>query len=329
VKNQLRVLHTLIFSMLASVSICFASTHTVSVSSDTIIGNYTNIATATYNDAVKDAVTLKTAIDRFANNPTEEKLKKAKEAWRNARESYGRTEAFRLSNGPIDAEEGWVKEAYGSPESQLNAWPLDENMIDYTIDARGEKTTGNIIDTKGDFDPGGEGSRAINVDTITPETLAALNENGGDANVATGYHAIEFLLWGQDQDYANFMKDSITHGPMTAGQRPLSDFTTDKYAKRRLAYLKAASSKIVSDLKKVASAWSPQVSDDCKKSAEGCYRAAINNRLTGADAKKNLSREKALKQIPEADTIGYGRLHQIRTGKRENRCRSAHSRRRG
>ena len=283
--------------MLASVSICFASTHTVSVSSDTIIGNYTNIATATYNDAVKDAVTLKTAIDRFANNPTEEKLKKAKEAWRNARESYGRTEAFRLSNGPIDAEEGWVKEAYGSPESQLNAWPLDENMIDYTIDARGEKTTGNIIDTKGDFDPGGEGSRAINVDTITPETLAALNENGGDANVATGYHAIEFLLWGQDQDYANFMKDSITHGPMTAGQRPLSDFTTDKYAKRRLAYLEAASSKIVSDLKKVASAWSPQVSDDCKKSAEGCYRAAINNRLTGADAKKNLSREKALKQI--------------------------------
>ncbi|RLA57435.1 MAG: imelysin, partial [Epsilonproteobacteria bacterium] len=190
-----------------------------------------------------------------------------------------------------------VAEAYGSLEPQINAWPLDENMIDYTIDANGKKTSGNIIDTKGDFNPGGEESKVINVDTISVEAITALNENGGAANVATGYHAVEFLLWGQDQDYSNFMKDSITKGAMKAGERPLSDFTSDKYAQRRLSYLKAASSKLVTDLKKVASGWSPNISKDCSVNFEGCYRGAINHLLTGADAKKNITQNEALKQI--------------------------------
>ena len=157
-----------------------------------------------------------------------------KNAWLTARESYGVTEIHRLSNGPIDAEEGWVAEAYGALEGQLNAWPLDENMIDYTVDENGRRTTGNIIDTAGSFNPGGEDAQAVDVSSITPEALAALNENGGEANVATGYHAIEFLLWGQDQDYANFSEDSISNGPLTPGQRPLADFTSASGADRRL-----------------------------------------------------------------------------------------------
>jgi putative iron-regulated protein len=264
---------------------------------DTIISNYTNIATANYQDALKDAKDLETAINNFVKNPTKDTLEKSKLAWINARESYGASEIFRLSNGPIDAEEGWVAKAYGSPEPQLNAWPLDENMIDYTIDENGKKTSGKIIDTKELFNPGGEGSSAIDVSKITKKVLTQLNENGGDANVATGYHAIEFLLWGQDQDYSNFVKDSVTKGAMKAGQRPLSDFTTDSHAKRRLSYLKATASKIVSDLSSVANGWDEKTSQDCSKDAKGCYRAAINNKLTGKDAKKNITKEKALKQI--------------------------------
>lgn len=283
--------------MIVSMTVYATSNKKIDVNTDTIIGTYTTIATANYADAVKDAEKLEKAIHHFANNPTPENLERSKKAWLNARESYGTSEIFRLSNGPIDAEEGWVAEAYGSLEAQINAWPLDENMIDYTIDANGKKTSGNIIDTKGDFDPGGEESTVINVDTISIESITALNENGGDANVATGYHAIEFLLWGQDQDYSNFMKDNITKGAMRAGERPLSDFTSDTYAQRRLNYLKAAASKLVSDLKKVASAWSPHISDNCDVNAEGCYRGALNNQLTSVDAKKNITREKALKQI--------------------------------
>ena len=257
-----------------------------------ILDAYANIALANYGDALKDAKSLKTAIDTFAKDPSEENLENTKKAWLKARESYGQTEAFRLSNGPIDAEDGWIADAYGSLEGQINAWPLDENMIDYTIDAKGEKTSGNIIDTEGSFNPGGEESTAVDVTNITVDAIASLNENGGDANVASGYHAIEFLLWGQDQDYSNFLKDAITNGALQAGNRPLSDFTSDKNAKRRLAYLQVASEKIINDLELVSSAWEKNVDG-----TKGLYQAALKNQLKGENESKNIDSKEALKQI--------------------------------
>ena len=175
----------------------------------------------------------------------------------------------------------------GAPEGQLNAWPLDENMIDYTTNAKGKKTTGNIIDTKGMLNLGGENPLAIDVSTITPSVLAALNENGGDANVATGYHAIEFLLWGQDQDYTNFMKDGVTNGALVAGQRALSDYTINANADRRKQYLNAAASLIVSDLESMVLAWADGDSTN--------YKAALMGK--NSDVTKNIDTKVALKQI--------------------------------
>ncbi|MDN5097565.1 imelysin [Aliarcobacter butzleri] len=257
-----------------------------------ILEAYANIALDNYTNALKDAKNLKVAIDKFAKTPTQENFDAAKKAWLDSRESYGSTEIFRLSNGPIDAEEGWIADAYGSLEGQINAWPLDENMIDYTVDAEGKLTSGNIIDTVGKFNPGGEDSKEVDVTKITVDALTDLNENGGEANVSTGYHAIEFLLWGQDQDYANFMDDNVTKGPMTAGQRPLTDFTTDKNSQRRLAYLKASSEKLVKDLETVASAWKKEV-----KGNQGLYQAALLGKLKGKDKDKNIDQKEALKQI--------------------------------
>ncbi|MBF7066477.1 imelysin family protein [Aliarcobacter butzleri] len=257
-----------------------------------ILEAYANIALDNYTNALKDAKNLKVAIDKFAKAPTQENFDAAKKAWLDSRESYGSTEIFRLSNGPIDAEEGWIADAYGSLEGQINAWPLDENMIDYTVDAEGKLTSGNIIDTVGKFNPGGEDSKEVDVTKITVDALTDLNENGGEANVSTGYHAIEFLLWGQDQDYANFMDDNVTKGPMTAGQRPLTDFTTDKNSQRRLAYLKASSEKLVKDLETVASAWKKEV-----KGNQGLYQAALLGKLKGKDKDKNIDQKEALKQI--------------------------------
>lgn len=256
-------------------------------SEPSLLEAYANIANDNYKDALNDAKLLQIAIDKFTANPTEDTLANAKAAWLISRESYGLTEAFRLSNGPIDAEEGWVADTYGALEGQINAWPLDENMIDYTMNAKGAKTSGNIIDTKGKFNPGGEGSSSVDVTNITVDAITALNENGGEANVATGYHAVEFLLWGQDQDYSNFVKDSVTKGALTAGQRPLSDFTTDKDAPRRLAYLKASAQKIVDDLTVISDAW--------KTGDMTNYRAALLG--INSDSSKNITSNEALKQI--------------------------------
>jgi len=296
IKETKKILVTLSVVSAIALTGCTTSSNSIQknelTKTNTILEAYSNIALANYSDALNDAKSLNLAINNFASNPTEESFLNAKKAWLISRESYGQTEAFRLSNGPIDAEDSWVAQTYGAVGGQLNAWPLDENMIDYTIDANGVKTSGNIIDTVGLFNPGGEDAKAIDVTTITSEAIGELNENGGDANVASGYHAIEFLLWGQDQDYSNFLKDGITNGALTAGQRPLSDFVSDKNAQRRLAYLKAASSKIIEDLQVVKSAWEKEVNG-----INGLYQAALNGKLTGINKDKNIDSNEALKQI--------------------------------
>ncbi len=254
--------------------------------SSPVLQTYADIALVNYTDALNDARIMQATISGFTKNPTEKSMQNAKASWLNARESYGQTEIFRLSNGPIDAEEGW-QTVYGAPEGQLNAWPLDEAMIDYTIDASGNKTSGNIIDTLGAFKPTGESSESVNINTITPDALSALNENGGDANVATGYHGIEFLLWGQDQDYNNFLKDAVTNGALTAGGRSVSDYTTDKNANRRKQYLNAAAALLVSDLEPMVAAW--------KKHDNTNYRAALLG--SNKDSDKNINEKIALTQI--------------------------------
>ena len=142
--------------------------------------NYSVLAQKSYQASLNDAKILQQALERFAKYPTQQNLNAAKEAWLQARESYGLTEVFRLSQGPIDAEEGWVAEIYGNLEGQINAWPLDEHMIDYTIDADGNRTQGNIIDATGLFTPIGENAQAVDITDITPEVLTELNENGGE-----------------------------------------------------------------------------------------------------------------------------------------------------
>ncbi|WP_028884383.1 imelysin family protein [Taylorella asinigenitalis] len=264
----------------------------VHIDEQAALENYANIALKYYSDSLKDAKTHQQALKKFTANPTEETLKAAKDTWLKARESYGLTEALRLSNGPIDAEEGWVAETYGNLESQINAWPLDEFMIDYTIDAKGNRTSGNIIDSTGKFKPTGDDAKEVDITKITPEVLTELNENGGEANVATGWHAIEFLLWGQDQDYNSIVEDKITSGPLTAGQRPLTDYTEDKFKERRKDYLNATAEKLVSDLQTLVDAWSTE-----RDGAKGLYRQALLGQLKGDEASKNIKTDEAIKQI--------------------------------
>lgn len=258
-----------------------------------VLTTYATIAEKNYEDALADAEVLQTAIGSFTTAPNEANFNAAKTAWLNARESYGTTEIFRLSNGPVDAEAGWVSTMYGAPEGQMNAWPLDENMIDYTTDADGNTTSGNIIDTAGMFTP--TDGEEVNATTITKETLAALNENGGDANVATGFHAIEFLLWGQDQDYASFVADTVTNGTTKAGEREYTDFTSGANADRRKDYLSAAAELLVDDLQAVSDAW--QSEDTNCTTGVGCYRGALLGTLSGTDAGKNIPADDALKDI--------------------------------
>lgn len=219
-----------------------------------VVKHYTEMVYAVYSDSLSTAKSLQTAIDAFLAKPNDDTLKAAKEAWAAARVPYLQSEAFRFGNTIIDDWEG-----------QVNAWPLDEGLIDY-VDKSYEHALGNpaassniIANTEIQV-----GEEKVDVKDITPEKLASLNELGGsEANVATGYHAIEFLLWGQDLNGT---------GP-GAGDRPASDYLEGKGAtgghnERRRTYLKSVTELLVKDLEEMVGNWAPNVADNYRATLE-------------------------------------------------------------
>lgn len=224
------------------------------ISESEVAGHYADLAQAVFQDALTSAQALDKAVDALIAEPVEANLEAARQAWLEARVPYQQSEAFRFGNLVVDDWEG-----------QLNAWPLDEGLIDYVAaddyqhELGNEGATANLIASQS-LMLGGE---TLEVSELTPQLLADLNEVGGsEANVATGYHAIEFLLWGQDMN-------GFEAG---AGQRPVTDFAqgddcTNDNCDRRSAYLDAATDLLVSDLQWMVSQWSAD--------EDGNYRAEL------------------------------------------------------
>ena len=213
---------------------------------DAILKTYADIAFAAYSDSLTGAENLDKAIDALIANPTDATLKAARDAYVTARIPYQQTEAYRFGNPIVD---DW--------EVRVNSWPLDEGLIDY-VDT---STYGTESDENPLFTADVIGNPRLKIDgkdvdasQLTPEFLSGtLHEAGGiEANVATGYHAIEFLLWGQD-----------THGTGPgAGERPATDYDlkacTHGNCDRRAQYLKSAADLLVSDIKEMVGNWDEQ-----------------------------------------------------------------------
>jgi putative iron-regulated protein len=202
------------------------------------ISNYAELAYATYSDATDTAKVLVLEIDRLLAEPSAERLAAARAAWSAARRPYQQSEVFRFCDGPIDRV-----------ETQINTWPIDESYVE----AGEAAAKPGII----------EDARAYPV--ISAAIISKLNASEGETSISTGYHVIEFLLWGRDKR---------SDGP---GDRPFSDYQVAqekqpspsderrKIATRRGQYLRAASELLVSQLIEVRDAWAPGV--------EGNYRS--------------------------------------------------------
>ncbi|MEM1373013.1 MAG: imelysin family protein [Pseudomonadota bacterium] len=206
-----------------------------------VINGYADLAFAKYSDSLVTAQALDAALDAFIAAPSEETHQAAKDAWLAARVPYQQTEAYRFGNAVVDDWEG-----------KVNAWPLDEGLIDY-VDASfyGDSEENNFYTANVVANPTlTVGGQSVDAAMITPAVLHELHEiDGVEANVATGYHAIEFLLWGQDLN---------GNGP-GAGARSYTDFDTANCTNgncdRRAEYLAAASELLLSDLEEIVAAW--------------------------------------------------------------------------
>ncbi len=213
---------------------------------------YARIAFRAYGDALDAAAELAATLDAFIDDPTPQSHEAAKAAWLAAREPYLQTEVYRFYDGPID-------NPADGPEGALNAWPMDEQHVDYT---RESPLSGIINDTGL---------------TIDEATLRGANEQGGEENIAVGYHPIEFLLWGQD------LTPPADELP---GQRPHTDYlteggTADNQA-RRGEYLGLLGDLLIDDLQIVVDAWSPNEPGNYRSTFEsGSWEAALEKMLTG------------------------------------------------
>ncbi|TPN89574.1 peptidase [Mesorhizobium sp. CU2] len=207
-----------------------------------VIKTYADIALAKYEDSLTTAQALDKAVDALIASPSADTLSAAREAWKAARIPYQQTEVYRFGNKIVDDWEG-----------KVNSWPLDEGLIDYVAKSYGTESdenalyTANVIANK-EIEING---KKVDASKLTPEFLSGTLQGAGgvEANVATGYHAIEFLLWGQD-----------LHGTGPgAGERPYTDYDlkncTNGNCDRRAEYLKSASDLLVSDLQEMVGNW--------------------------------------------------------------------------
>ncbi len=183
-----------------------------------VVANYADLVFATYSDSLAAAENLRDSLETLVKAPSAETMEAARTAWREARVPYLQTEAFRFYGGPVDEIEGMI-----------NAWPMDEAYVDYVV---GNPEAGVI-------------NQPEKYPEITEAVLGELNEKDGETNISTGYHAIEFLLWGQD-----FRADG-------AGERSFEDYSTAANADRRGAYLLELGDLLVGHLWSLTEAWNP------------------------------------------------------------------------
>src|SRR5262245_33450599 len=207
-----------------------------------VLTTYADIALAKYEDSLATAKVLDQAVAALIAKPSAETLNAAREAWKAARPPYQQSEVYRFGNVIVDDWEG-----------RVNSWPLDEGLIDHVDKGYGTESDENALYTANVIaNPSIEiDGQKVDASKITPEFLSGTLQEAGDneANVATGYHAIEFLLWGQD-----------LHGTGPgAGERPATDYSTTACTHgncdRRAAYLRTATELLIADLSEMTAGW--------------------------------------------------------------------------
>lgn len=248
------------------------------VTPSAVLETYADIALAEYEDALSTAKTLQAAVQELVAKPSAASMAAARKAWLDARVPYQQTEAYRFGNPIVDDWEG-----------RVNAWPLDEGLIDYVDASYGTDSDANAyyvvnVIANRQLKVGGKSVDAGRIDArLLREVLH--EADGNEANVATGYHAIEFLLWGQDLNGTGPAPDGRRGTPQErhAGNRPHTDYDvrhcTGGHCDRRGQYLQVATDMLVSDLEEMVANW--KGGGEARQTVQEDAQAGLIAMLTG------------------------------------------------
>jgi putative iron-regulated protein len=183
-----------------------------------LLAHYAELVHATTSDALEAAQSLDRALEAFVASPSPDTLRAARAAWSAARLPYLQTEVFQL-------------------DRTINPWPIDEASIDYVVG-----------------DPAGG---IVHTTNTLPQISATTLSEADRRKVPIGFHAIEFLLWGED------------HYEFGPGNRPHSDYVPSdsgpgQSASRRAAYLTALGDLLTSQLAGLVADWAPDQPDNAR-----------------------------------------------------------------
>ena len=201
--------------------------------------NYVDMAFAVYSDSLATAKTLQAAVDTFVAAPTAVNLTNAREAYKSTRGPYQQSEIYRWDESITSFEDLSLDGGLASVdawEGQVNAWPLDETLIEVII---------------------------VGTDAITAQFLIDnFEKDDNEANVTTGVHAVEFMLWD---------RDAAAQGPGPRTFAEFSDVTTCDASTgateagikcRNSVYLKAATDLLVADLTAMKNEWNSAIANN-------------------------------------------------------------------
>ena len=185
------------------------------------VKNYADMAKATLKSSLDQAIALEKSIKAFLRNPSAETHRLAKISWVQARFPYLQGEVFRNLEEPLKYKK--------NVRSRLNAWPIKPERIDYTAD---DPMSGIVPNNK-------------KYPKIDKNLILQINQNTDETLILHGYHVIEFLLWGEDNQIGE------------SGGRSFTDYDQSKnpLAERRASYLMNCTELLVNQLGKEVSEW--------------------------------------------------------------------------
>jgi len=206
------------YSLLLAISLFSGCTQnhskTPPVTESAVIESHYDLVALLYQYCHETVTQLNHAITSFNQNVNDKQFQDIKEQWKKSKRCYSMAEATRFSGTYID-----------EIDTLINAWPIDELYIDYVETSAHSGIIGN---------------KQID---ITPSSLLNLNEQQGETNISIGYHAIEFLLWGQDIS------------PDGPGNRSWTDYSDTSNADRRKTYLAVAGQLLQSHFYELSNDW--------------------------------------------------------------------------
>ena len=237
--------------------------------------SYLKLGTTIYHSSLESSKKLDDEITKFLSSPTQQKFAQLKETYRKARIHYQQSEVFRFANPEVDELEG-----------RVNAWPVDESYLDYVAITKNiaknenSQSSANTKNTHTDNIIASSiikfaGSQ-VKINGYDTSTLRSLHELAGDeSKVVTGFHAIEFLLWGQDLNGFKF----------GAGNRQYTDYLPKNcsggFCQQRRKLLQAVSNLLVSDLQQMYQLFSSTDSELVKRYSKQPATQLLTNVFSG------------------------------------------------